>query len=408
MKKEKAIILIVNKSYLFAASTLLVNLKSFGNKLYDDIVIYHDNIPENEISLLYKIEPNIKFINYALDAWVAEHKSISSNLAKSFLNKYSHLAWSKYKVFEQLEFYKKIVYLDLDILVKEDFSTLYQINNGIAWRSGQNFHGKFGHKPNLLHEIADVPKNYPSLNGGFFYATDTIDHKKFCDDARAFTIKYLDYFASALDELAIAWATFKNNLTLTELSELEYNTLPAQYDIGCKIVHFMGEEKLWNNELLQAIFPEWKSFYRKAEELTSFSSDKVKIYSSIGKLTRKKLNEERWFNLLRKANLNIPNYLHLEYDFSNEWLILRYKSDIYYEFKFSQFQSGYSVALWIRNKFYINDKNIKNKLSSLVENNSVLNKNEDERGIYIYTNRVNISEVSNLFDYFISQTIHLF
>lgn len=50
---------------------------------------------------------------------------------------------------------------------------------------------------------------------------------------------------------------------------------------------------------------------------------------------------------------------------------------------------------------------MKDKLSSFVENNSILNKNEDERGIYIYTNRVNLSEISNLFDYFISQTINL-
>lgn len=406
MKKENAIVFIVNREYLFALSAMLINLQSNNTNTYDDIVVYSDNLSEVEQEKLRSIESNIKFINYSLENWINDHKNIQTPQAQSFLEKYTHLAWSKYKVFEQLEFYQKILFLDLDMLIKKDIIDLFSINTGIAWRSGQNFHGKFGNKKNLIEKISSVPMHYPSPNGGLLYATDTINFKKFCKDARDFTVQFLDYFASGLDELAIAWSAFKNEIPIHELNESEYNTLPSQYNTNTKILHFMGEEKLWNNELLQTVFPEWINFHHKTVTQTGFDSKKVIIHEKLGNNIRRKLNEIRWFNLLKNKDLSIPKYLNIEFNFSNEWLILNYLEDnyIYYEFKFSQFQSGYATGLWIKNKFYLNDKGFLASVNALVENSNYIHKIIDKRGIYLYTNKVTISELPALFNYFIKTT----
>lgn len=405
-KKESAIIFIVNKDYLFALGTMIVNLQATSPNSYSDIVVYSDGLSAEEKEKIQKIEKNTNFFDYSLNEWIRDHKEITSPQSQHFLNKYSHLAWSKYKVFEQLEFYKKILFLDLDMLIKNNISTLFKIDSLIAWRSGQNFHGKFGNKKGLVEKVSTIPTNYPSPNGGLLYATDKINFKKFCKDARDFTVQFLDYFASGLDELAIAWAASQNNIPIHELAESEYNTLPAQYTTNTKVLHFMGEEKLWNNELLQSIFPEWIRFYTDALTLTGFSSNKVKVYDAFGVTIRKQLNEIRWFNLLKNKNLQIPNYLQLDFNFSNEWLILNFPENdsIYYEFKFSQFQSGYSVGLWIKDKFYQNDKTILSTIESLVQQSSYISKIIDKRGIYIYTPKVDASEIPSLLRYFLKLT----
>ena len=407
-KKERAVVFIVNSQYLFALSAIMINLQSLKTRCYDNIIVYSSDLSRVDKDKILQIESDVQFIDYSYDDWLSDHKAPESALAKNFMEKYSHLAWSKYKVFEQLEYYKKILFLDLDILIKRDLMPIFQIQTGIAWRSGQNFHGKFGDKKSLLDKISHIPKDYPSPNGGLIYATDSFDYKKFIRDARLFTTECLDYFASALDELAIAWATYNNHVQLTQLNEMEFNTIPSSYALTTRLIHFMGEEKIWNHRLLQLVFPEWMEYYKKSININGLQSDKVKFHENLGDTMRKQLNATRWHNMLKYGNINIPEDLKLNFDFDHEWLILKYKNGIYYEFKFSQFHSGYSVGLWIRDRFYLSDKVILRKIDELVNESAVFKKTQDKRGVYIYTNKVGIEDISSLFDYFTVRTKYLF
>lgn len=406
MKKNNAFCFIVNHKYKFALSAMIVNLQQTNANIYDAIVVYHDDLTESDCQEFIKLEPKIQFIKYDYTIWEKEHKPVETTLAKQFLMRYSHLAWSKYKILELLKDYKHVLYLDLDIIVRGDISELFDIE-GIAWRNGDSFHKKFGSKLNLsdFAETKNISEDTTTPNGGLIYVSDVINWKKALVDGRHFLIQFMDYYEAGIDELVLAWITQKNNIPLTNLDGFTYNTFPQMYKNYTKIIHFMGGEKPWNSELMQTLYPEWMKYFNIAYDKVKFTSDSIVKYENPGKFITKKMNEQRWLDFLNNANLNIPSSLKLQYSFENEWLIFNFNKDIYYEFKFNQYSKGFLVAMWIKDKNLLADKKFRNDITTLVERNPKAFKiMEDNRGIYLYSEKRGISEIASLFDYFYQKT----
>ena len=405
-KKNNAVVFIVNQKYKFALATMIINLQKTNPEIYDEIIVYHDDLSNEDCNIFKKLEKEIRFIKYDYEMWEKEHKRIETKLAKDFLIRYSHLAWSKYKIIELLKDYKRILYLDLDMIIQGDISELFEID-GFAWRNGDSFHKKFGSKLKIndYPETKNIPIETSTPNGGLIYVTDSIDWKKCLIDGRNFLIKFIDYYEAGVDELVLAWIAYENNCNLTSLEPYTYNTFPQMYKHYTKIVHFMGGEKPWNSELMQTIFPAWMKYFSDAHSVSGFTSDSVIKYENPGKLIIKKMNEQRWFDFLRKSNISIPSKLKMSYIFENEWLIFYHTNNIYYEFKFNQYSKGFLTALWIRDKNLLADKKVQENIKQLTERNSKIFKMEqDNRGIYLYSEKRGISEIAELFEYFYLNT----
>lgn len=403
MKKDKAIIFIVNKSYLFALGTMIINLQETRNNIYDEIVIYYDGLDNFDLDQIRKIEPRVKFIEYKLVTWEEEHIKVTSPIAKQFLDRYSHLAWSKYKVIEQLENYNKILYLDVDMLIKGDISEIFKLD-GFAWRSGNNFNLKFGNKEKY-DEIKNIPNNTPTPNGGLIYASNINNIKLNLQDAKNFLIKNLDKFTGGLDELVFGWIVYKNNLKLTELEPFVYNTFPQMLKPETKIVHFMGSDKPWNSDIMQTIFPQWLEYYKNWVKQGGKDSDKVVEKNNFGGFISSALNQRRWLDFFDKTNLKLPQSCKLTKDLSKEWLIIEYNEFSYYEFKFNQYLPGYQIGYWIKEKSILNDSELLEKIKKINLNNNLIFKiKKDDRGIYIHTDRISESKIPAIFDYFFRKT----
>ncbi|URL02556.1 lipopolysaccharide biosynthesis protein [Avibacterium sp. 20-126] len=406
-KKENAIVFIVNSDYRFALATTLINLQKTNPNIYDGIVVYHDDLTVDDMVQLKKIEPKIKFIEYAYDTWEKEHKKPTTPLSQNFLNRYSHLAWSKYKVIEQLRNYHRVLYIDLDIVIRGDISELFNIN-GVAWRNGDSFHKKFGSRQKITDhaETKRIPVEHSSPNGGLFYISGVGNWEKYIEDGRNFLLKFMDFYDAGIDELVLAWIVFKNKLPLTSLDYKKYNTFPQLHNSDTRIIHFMGKDKPWNSELMQAIFPGWMKYYKETVKLVEFPDDLVIEFNNPGAFVKKKLNEQRWLSFLRESNFQIPKELRLNYVFENEWLIMHHSKSIYYELKFDQYSGGFLVGLWIKDRNLLEDKWVKQSLKDLNTRNSKVFKNlEDHRGLYIYSEKRSTENVPAMFDYFYNNTI---
>ena len=406
LKKNNAIIFIVNSAYRFALATTLINLQKTNPHIYDEVVVYHDDLTELDMEKLKKIEPKMVFVEYNYDMWEKEHKKPVTTLSKNFLTRYSHLAWSKYKVVEQLKNYKRILYLDLDIVIRGDISELFEIE-GFAWRNGDSFHKKFGSKQdiNAHKETKNIPIEYSSPNGGLFYASDVAQWDKCISDGQHFLLKFMDFYDAGVDELVLAWMAYNNKIAVTSLDYRKYNTFPQLHNYETRITHFMGKEKPWNSELMQPIFPEWMQYYKHSKKIVDFPTNLVIQFDNPGAFTKKKLNEQRWLAFLRESKIRIPSTLNLEYVFENEWLIMNYTKDIYYEFKFDQYSGGFLIALWIKDRNLLVDKKIREEIKELNErNNKVFKVIEDQRGIYIYSEKRSLENISPMFDYFYKNT----
>lgn len=406
MKKNNAICFIVNHKYKFALSAMIVNLQKTNPNLYDEIVIYHDDLTDEDCRLFTQLEAKIRFIKYDYKSWEKEHKPVTTPLAKQFLSRYSHLAWSKYKIFELLKDYKHVLYLDLDMIIRGDISELFKYE-GVAWRNGDSFHKKFGSKLKLhdFTETENISEDTSTPNGGLVYVSDVIDWQKALQDGNHFLIKFMDYYEAGVDELVLAWVVNQNKIKLTHLDAYTYNTFPQMYKKHTKVIHFMGGDKPWNSELMQTVYPEWMQYFDEAHEKVGFSSDTIVRYDNPGKFMTKKMNEQRWLEFLNKSNVVIPSSLKMNFSFENEWLILNYTNDIYHEFKFNQYSKGFLVAMWIKDKNYLSDKRIRSEIQLLTEQNSkVFKLIEDNRGMYLYSEKRGLSEIASLFEYFYTNT----
>lgn len=410
MKKDKAFVFIVNKSYLFALGTTIINLQKTGNDFYDQIVIYYDGLDDSDIQQIKSIESKTTFIKYDLAAWEKEHIKITTPNAKSFLDRYSHLAWSKYKIIEQLNNFNKVLYLDVDILIRSNLKEVFDVN-GLAWRSGNNFGHKFGNKQKkslFLDTLKNIPNTTPTPNGGLLYASNmnTSEIQKNLNDARQFLIEYLDEYNAGLDELVFGWIAYKNNIPLTQLDPFTYNSFPQMLKQQTKIIHFMGAEKPWNSDLMQTIFPEWLQYYKAWEAVSKISDKKVIEHNNPGAFIASVLNQRRWLVFLKNQNFSFPAELKVSHDLTKEWLILNYNSYAYYEFKLHQYAPGFQIGFWIKNPLIANDVNLINQIEKLC-NSKIFNYTSDTRGIYISTNRYPEKDIKAIFEYFYEQTISL-
>lgn len=84
--------------------------------MYDSIVVYHSGFTEDDLMKLQMIELRILFKRYIREDLEKEHKTAATKKLTRSIDRYSHLYCSKYKIFELLEDYSNILYLDLDMI----------------------------------------------------------------------------------------------------------------------------------------------------------------------------------------------------------------------------------------------------------------------------------------------------
>ena len=384
--KKITIVFMATPNLLFVLAEMLVNLQKTNGDLYDHIIVYHSGFTENDLMKLQLIEPRILFKRYTQEDWEKEHKVPETKQALNAINKYSHMNYSKYKIFELLENYSNILYLDLDMLIKGDLSDLLELH-GIAWRDAADpFGTKFDkHTPMDPHLdwLANIPYNHSVPNGGLIYISrDNLDWKRCLELGREFTVRFMDYFSAALDELAFSWIAYKQCIPIVHLDLKIYNTILSFYSFDTKIVHFMIRNKPWNNEISQTIFSEWIENYKIADQIAHFENDNVVIHEK--PYVKELLCEESWKAFFAETSFKIPSELYMVNNFNTVSLVMKYKDDVFYEFVLGLFIKQYHVGLWIKDKEMIQNELLRQRINALKKDFLV---KENEKGLYIYSRK---------------------
>lgn len=412
-KKQRAIVFMVTADYGFALAAMLVNLRHYAKGCYDDVVIYHTGLPQEQQNALQKIQANLNFVHYDYEAWSKEHIHHStSKQQQHFLSRFSHLALSKYKLFEQLAYYHSVLFLDLDMLIYGDLSELFalgQAGGGMAWRTEASFVQKFGNRNNRPNypELDAVPDTHPAPNGGLIYADDRIDWQKALIDGRDFINHFSAYFSSVLDELTLSWIAYKQQVSVTELDHRVYNVLPRVADENSAVVHFMGSDKAWNDELMQLAHPDWLRYYRQAQKFGDFTSDKAKVANAHGQTLRKYANQQRWLGFLNEVKLSYPEQLSMKFDLGGEQLFITASDDVFYSFTLNKNTQDYKLSLHLQNKLLLSDIRILAALRELVANNKDLKLNESAHQLILTTvSSYPVNRIPTIWQYFYTQTWH--
>ncbi|MCW3184592.1 hypothetical protein OJO68_16585 [Escherichia coli] len=129
MKKNLAIVFSGTSNLTFAMANVIIGIKKHSPNLEFDTIIYHDGINKEEQTRLNKITPTL-FEFYTSNEYLLNLKETEN------IQKYSIMSFAIYEIFNLLKKYKKVIYLDSDLLVQKDITPMLSYGP-IAMGSGR-------------------------------------------------------------------------------------------------------------------------------------------------------------------------------------------------------------------------------------------------------------------------------
>lgn len=271
MKKNVAIVFGITKDYVFALANVLIGMKKHCSRFWDDIIVYHDGVMEEDIEKISTIL-ECRFILY-------DTSSISKESKKESVKAYSYMALARFECFDLLHDYKYVIWHDVDILIQKDFKELLQTadSSGMALTCNPQFYGE----QNFYQLISEYDLLKPLYNSGLMVLKDNLQNfpkmRKYCYDKfnkYADKIRYLDQ--AVLNIMIQDYGIKVRNISLSE-----YCCHPSELNCSnASIIHAYGRDKFWNSMELKIQFSEWVSNDEEWERIcTGMIRHKPKTYA---------------------------------------------------------------------------------------------------------------------------------
>ncbi len=267
-KNKLAFVLGSTGNMAFAVANVLMGVVKNYNKSNFDVIIYCDENFAGEDKRLLNTIHKCEFIKY--DFFEGNTEKFDQNI----LNRFTSLAFSRYECFNLLEKYEKVVWLDIDLLIKGEINGLIEsCKTGIALYCKDGILGNEFSKPVENYDMARE-----SFNSGVIVLSENLKNpdeiSKWCYEK---TIEYAEYLKCP-DQAIINLAIQEFNLNVTVLAD-EYNCHPDYPDSDkAKILHPFCMEKFWNFYN----YKEWNDNYKKWLKMGG-SAYKGKVFNILEK-----------------------------------------------------------------------------------------------------------------------------
>ena len=243
VKRELAIVLGVTGDWTFAVANVLMGIKSHSPQIIDttDFIILHQGMNNENKRLLNSITPcSIREYHFPSDKLKELHPENYS--------RFSEMTYSRYECFKLLDEYKKVVWLDVDIVVQNDIAGMfdYADRTGIAFcKAGNSLKGHFIKEWDRLKKY-DLKKTH--VNAGIFVISDKLkDYKQIADWCYEKTIELCDILF--LVDQSILNLMFQEFNLEVEMMDKKYNCSYPKFKKESKkayIIHTCDYRKTWN------------------------------------------------------------------------------------------------------------------------------------------------------------------
>ena len=255
-KKEFAIVLGATSNMTFAVANVLIGLKKHSPNFNTDIIIFHNDISKEDKSLLNSIYL-CKFIDYVFPL------NDTSKFNEAYFNQFTKLAYSRYECFKMLDEYKNVLWLDIDVLIQQDISGIFdRCKSGIAFAKKAY---DFEIIKNLIKPIDEYNMNEGSFNSGVIVFKDNLpEYQKLTEWCYEKTLEYAEYLYLP-DQAILNLMLQEFNLNADEFG-FDYNFCilantikqTKKESVNAKILHSACPEKFWNFWN----FKEWNENYK--------------------------------------------------------------------------------------------------------------------------------------------------
>lgn len=170
--KPYALFFATNRRFFFALAVLLMSLKDKSPRLLEkaDILIYHQGLSEKDQAFLNRILP-CRFTEYKF--------AVETDFNNINFKNFTQLAFARYDIFDLLDNYEKILYMDVDMMVSGELLPIvekYASQSGLAMcqdmQKGKNLITK-----NFIRPLDGYDMTVPCFNSGFTIFGKNIRHR---------------------------------------------------------------------------------------------------------------------------------------------------------------------------------------------------------------------------------------
>ena len=249
-KKNLAIVIGATGNMSFAAANVVMSVKNTSGNIVDEIIILHSDIKEKDQELMKSIF-NCRFIDYKFP------EVDSDTFKNTHFYRYSMLAYSRYEIFNWLEEFKNIIWLDIDILVKRNLQELLDHVDGDMgmFEEKHTFGGLFL----KLDDRFDNDRKF--FNTGVILYRDTLPNYQILTNWCYQKTRDLAENLSLPDQAVI-------NLMFQTFPEIKirpidrrFNCHPSDKNVkNAAIIHAYDSDKFWN---YYYNFKEWNKSYKQ-------------------------------------------------------------------------------------------------------------------------------------------------
>ena len=261
-KKRNAIMIADTRSALIG--NLLVQLKDTNEGLFDEAIIYYSELNEKDKKIMESLMP-CRFIKFDYEL-PANIKTLPA------FEKFSPLMFARYYMFDLLNEYETITWLDTDVLICGKLDSIIDKakENGMS--------ANFEDPENKSYKATDTVKtsfkmplsNYDmtryNMSSGLITVADTLKDydkmTKWCFDK---TIEYADYLVLP-DQGILNILIQEFNVDVASVGENGAYCFYPSYKrdaSNAKIVHAWGARKFWKSWYLFKTYPKWHEYYNE-------------------------------------------------------------------------------------------------------------------------------------------------
>lgn len=234
-KKKLGIVLGATGNMAFAAANVLMGLNEHLSETEYDVIVYHKGISAKDMEIMNKIR-QVQFIEYN---YFEEHKD---KFDLNTINRFTTLAFSRYECFRLLEKYQKVIWLDIDLLIKANINELLNYcKTGIGLYSAGSILSQ-----ELHVKLENFNINNKSYNSGVIVLQDNLkDYNIIADWCYQKTLEFAEHL-NCPDQTIINLALQQFNLNVDELP-VEFNCHPDYPENRIALIlHPFCMEKYWN------------------------------------------------------------------------------------------------------------------------------------------------------------------
>lgn len=172
MPKKNALFFACDKRFFFTLSTALLSLKKNSPQALEnaDVLIYHQDFSPAEIDFLKNILP-CKAIAYTFP--------LETDFEHENFKKFTQLSCARYDIFDLLDVYKKVLYIDVDVMIAGELQKIFDDfgdKGGIAMCKDTQ-KGRTLITKNFIEPPAGYDMSRPCYNSGVLLLCDNIKNR---------------------------------------------------------------------------------------------------------------------------------------------------------------------------------------------------------------------------------------